>query len=191
MSIDLLKSVSRFRSFHDRETEHAWFRTLVPWIGPEAYLNVVYKAANPSVLKLVADKWRVPEPVADLLGVHNGAMLFSNALNIYGVVEPGTLLNRQDRFQLPPFNMERENESWVVAPDRLLVIGGYRFDGSRACIDRTNGRIYVFKKRNEIPVTSWDTVDDWLNSEVFRLGQLFDHDGKRIGPESETGPPRS
>ena len=116
-------------------------------------------------------------------------MLFAGSLNLYGVVEAGRLLNREDPFSLPPFNIEQENKSWSFHPGRLLVVGGYRFDGSRACIDRSDGQIHVFKKGQRIPAVSWGSLDSWLMGEIARLGLLFDDDGKRTGPESETGPP--
>jgi hypothetical protein len=125
----------------------------------------------------------------DFLSRQNGAMLFSGALNLYGVVQPGQLLNRSDNFSLPPFNIERENDSWVLDKGRLLVVGSYRFDGARACIDRLNSQILVFKKRGNTPIASWSGIEDWVIAEVARLSTLFNNEGKRIGLESEIGPP--
>jgi hypothetical protein len=191
MSIDLLSLVSHFRRFDDRENANASFRTRVPWLAPEAYLNIVYRPAPAKLLSEVAKKWSFPPVVVDFLNHQNGAMLFSGSLNVYGVVEPSRLLNREDRFSLPPFNIEPENKSWSVDPDRLLVVGGYTFDGSRACIDRSDGQIHVFQKGRRIPKVSWSSLDSWLAGEVARLRPLFDDEGKRTGPESDTGPPQS
>jgi hypothetical protein len=189
MNFDLLASVSQFKPFHDEENHLAWFKTLVPWVAPEAYLNIIYKPAAPAVLKSVAEKWRFPAPLISVLSMHNGALLFSTAMNLYGVVAPPKLLNRQDRFLVPPFDIERENQFWPLDRDRLLVIGGYRL-GFRVCIDRNNCRVYAFHKKGpQLPVASWDSIEHWLNSEILRLAKLFDNEGRRIGPESETGPP--
>jgi hypothetical protein len=191
MSIDLLHLVSGFRRFDDQENANASFRTRVPWVAPEAFLNIVYRPAAARLLSEVADRWSFPSVVVDFLRRQNGAMLFSGALNLYGVVESGRLLNRADRFSLPPFDIERENKSWKFDSERLLVVGGYRFDGSRTCIDRMDGQIHVFRKGQRIPAVSWANFDCWLLGEIGRLCALFDEDGKRIGPESETGPPQS
>lgn len=191
MSIDLLSLISQFRPFDDRENATASFRTRVPWVAPEAYLNIVYKPAPAALLSEVAERWSFPSAMVDFLKRQNGAMLFAGSLNLYGVVEPGQLLNREDRFSLPPFNIEQENKSWAFHPDRLLVVGGYRFDGSRACIDRRDGQIHVFQKGQKVPAVSWASFDSWLVGEVSRLQILFDEEGKRIGPEFETGPPQS
>src|SRR5437870_1888415 len=98
MSIDLLTALEGFRSHNDRESTTAWFRTLVPWVGPEAYFNIIYKPASPDLLSEVSRKWQFPSSVIECLTKQNGAMLFSGALSLYGVVEPGRLLNRGDRF---------------------------------------------------------------------------------------------
>ncbi len=191
MSIDLLSLISRFRPFDDRENANASFRTRVPWVAPEAYLNIIYKPAPPKLLSEIAGKLSFPLSVIDFLRQHNGAMLFSGSLSLFGVVEPGRLLNRQDTFSLPPFNIEDENESWSFHRDRLLVVGGYQFDGSSACIDRSDGKIHVFKRKQRIPTISWPSLEFWLTNEIARLGLLFDDDGKRTGSEAETGPPQS
>jgi hypothetical protein len=191
MSVDLVNLVSQFRPSDDRENANACFMTRVPWVAPEAYLNIVYKPAPARLLSEVAERWAFPSVVAEFLSRQNGAMLFSGSLNLYGVVGSGRLLNREDRFSLPPFNIERENKSWTFHPDRLLVVGGYKFDGSRACIDRSDGRIHVFQKGQRIPAVSWARFDSWLLGEIARLRIVFDEDGKRTGPESETGPPQS
>lgn len=191
MCIDLLSLVSKFRRFDDHENANASFRTRVPWIGPEAYLHIVYKPALPKLLSEAAERWSFPAEIFDFLKHQNGAMLFSGSLNLYGVVDPERLLNREDRFSLPPFNLERENTSWKFHPERLLVIAGYRLDGSRVCIDRTDRRIHIFQKGQRIPLASWATFEEWLLSEVERLTDLFDESGRRTSPEAQTGPPRS
>lgn len=190
MNIRLLDLVSRFRAFDDRESQVAWFKTLVPWVAPEAYLNIVYKPAPPRLLDVVGTKLSFPSDVVDFLTQQNGAMLFSGALNIYGVVETGQLLNRRDRFSLPPFDIEGENGSWRLDRDRLLVIGGYRLDGSRACIDRSDSHVHVYQRGQRAPMRSWTSLERWVVDEVDRLGALFEDDGKRTGSESETGPPQ-
>jgi hypothetical protein len=191
MSVDLLSLISDFRPFDDRENANAYFKTRVPSVAPEAYLSIVYKPAPAKLLSGVAERWSFPSVVVDFLSRQNGAILFSGSLNMYGVVEPRRRLNREDRFSLPPFNIERENKSWSFHPDRLLVVGGYRFDGSRACIDRSDGQIHVFQKGQRIPAFSWASFDSWLVVEIARLRLLFDDDGKRTGRDSETGPPQS
>ena len=187
--IDLLKLISKFRAVNNRRSAVAFFQTHVPWVGPEAYLNIIFEPASLEVLSNVGAKMRMPAPLVELLAEHNGAILFSGALSWYGVVDKGQLLNRTNRFSLPPFNIEAENRSWPPPDrDRLLKIGGYGFDGSGVCIDRQNLRILVFHRGAEEPYCSWPTLGDWLNNEIRRLSELFDVSGKRLVDESETLP---
>ena len=88
MSVDLLSLISEFRPFDDRENANAYFKTSVPWVAPEAYLNIVYKPAPEKLLSEVAERLSVPSVVVDFLRRQNGALLFSSSLNMYGVVEP-------------------------------------------------------------------------------------------------------
>ncbi|MDP9112609.1 MAG: hypothetical protein M3O20_02885 [Acidobacteriota bacterium] len=125
MSVDLLELISDIPPLGDVETSAGCFRTLVPWVAPEAFLNIVFKPAPQELLSRLAEKWRFPLTVVDVLVQQNGAMLFSGSLNLYGVVESDTVLNRQDRFSLPPFNIDNENDSWTFDRDCLLVVGGY------------------------------------------------------------------
>jgi hypothetical protein len=188
MSIDLQSLLGRFRVFKDLDNDIAFYRTLVPWVGPEAYLNIIYRAAPAQLLSAAAAKLRFPVPVFEFLSQYNGAKLFSGALNLHGVVEPGRLLNRSDSFSLPPYNIEGANRSWSVDPQRLLVIGVYQFDGSQVCIDRSSGRIFLFKKKPTTAGASWTNFESWFREEISRLCSLFDRDGRRLCPESATIP---
>ena len=110
--IDLPSLIGKFRAVNDRESEVAFFHTHVPWVAPEAYLNIIFKPAAPDVLSGVGAQIKIPVPVLQLLARHNGANLFSGSLSLYGVVGKRQLLHRGDSFSIPPFNIELENRSW-------------------------------------------------------------------------------
>lgn len=187
--VDLLKLVSVFQGVKNRESDAAFFQTQVPWVASEAYLNIIFKPAPPDILSETGARMRIPAPVLELLAQHNGAILLSGALSLWGVVRKGQLLNQSDRFSLPPFNIESENRSWPP-PDRerFLKIGGYGFDGSGVCIDRHNLNVAVFRRNEQKPYCSWKTLDNWLNDEIRRLVTLFDVSGKRLVDEVMTLP---
>jgi hypothetical protein len=137
MTTNLLDLVSKFRDVNNRESEGAFFRTPAPWVGPEAYLNIIFKPAPRDVLADAGSRLNIPFALTEFLAKQNGAILFSGVLSIYGTHWPGQLLNRSDTFSRLPFNIEFENSN--CSPDdpaRLLTIGGYGSDGSRVCIDR-------------------------------------------------------
>lgn len=189
---DLSSMLSKFEPVKDRESEVAFFRTHVPWVAPEAYLNIVYKPAERAALVDVAARLRIPEPWVQFLAWNNGARLFSAYVYVFGVVRPGTLLNRRDHWSLPPVNIEHLNISAKPLDLRLyLVIGSYGFDGSLVCIDRDSGRTLVFHRGETAPYASWTTAEEWVREEIQRLASLFDSKGKLLVDEAMTLPPRT
>jgi hypothetical protein len=193
MTMDLLKALSHFQVANDRENDSALYRTHVPWVGPLAYLNILFKGAPEEVLLVVARSLKMPMALVEFLRRHNGVILFSGALSVYGVHGPGQLLYREDPFFDLPFNIELENRNWPPHDrKRFLAFGGYGFDGSRVCIDRVDSRIYLFQRGKEtlLPTASysWQNLHEWLSSEIARLSVLFDTRGKRLVDESLTVP---
>ncbi len=173
-----------------REGAHACFLTATPWVGPAAYLHVVFRPAPKAPLREVAERWRFPTEFTDLLREHNGMILFSGSIAVYGVVPSGQLINRTDPYARLPFNIEPENASWSHDPDRFLVIGGYQEDGSRACMDRMTSEVFVFPRRGTDPIVVFGTLDQWLTSEIARYRNLYDREGRLFGTPEATGPPR-
>src|SRR4029077_4010155 len=193
MAINLLRALSNFEAVNDRESETAFFRTHIPSMAPLAYLNIIFKGAREEMLLGAAQRLRMPEPLIESLRQHNGAILFSGALSIYGVHRPGQLLYREDPLFDLPFNIELENRNWPPHDrGRFLAFAGYGFDGSTVCIDRGDSRIYLFQRGKETLVAtashSWQDLDAWLNSEIIRLSVLFEARGKRLVDESQTVP---
>ena len=195
MMVELLSLLSKFRVLNDRESEAAYFRTNIPWVGSQAYLNIVFKPAPPEVLVDTAGRLGMPGSLVEFLQIQNGAILFSGALSVCGVHRPGQLLNREQPFSQLPFNIEDENDDWPPNdPERFLSLGGYSFDGSEVCIDRGDSRIYLFQRDEEAlassPSASWRSLEEWITSEISRLSFLFSHDGHRLAAESQTLPVR-
>lgn len=194
MSVEILSLLSAFRSRADEESQLAYFRVPVSWLGPHAYLNIVFKPCPQSLLAEAARRLRMPSPLIDFLKLQNGASLFAGALGIYGVRSPGQLLKRDERLFHLPFDIEEENYSWPPFDcGRLLAIGGYGFDGSTVCIDRSDLRVHLFRRGDHIlsatASASWRDLDEWISNEISRLSSFFDQDGKRLVDESLTVPP--
>jgi len=82
--IDLPSLITKFRAVNDRESEAASFHTHVPWIAPDAYLNIIFKPAPPDILSSMGAQMEIPVPVLQLLARHNGAVLFSDSLSVFG-----------------------------------------------------------------------------------------------------------
>lgn len=191
MAIELLKLLSEFDAAHDKENTVASFRTEV---AAGVYLHVIYKPASRGVLAQVARRLKLPHSFEEFLAVQNGAHLFAGALSLYGAVHAGTLLDRRNPFSLPPFDIEDANGSWPIDRSRLLVIGGYQFDGSKVCLDRQDQHVELFRPTqqgwSQLPAQSWRSLDQWITQEIARLSLLFDKAGKKLADESQTVPPQ-
>jgi hypothetical protein len=192
----LIKLLSKFHSFNDRESEAAFFLTNVPWVAPQAYLNIIFKPAPTDALNHVKTALALPASFCELLGSQNGAIMFSGALCIYGVHKPRQLLDRSNPFALPPFDIELENSNWP--PDdaeRLVAIGAYGADGSRVCMDRFKLHLELWPREaprlRSSPPLLWESLDQWILSEIPRLSMLFNETGKLLVADAETLPLQS
>lgn len=193
MSLRVLELLSEFDAKDDREGKFASFRTHVPWVAPEAYLNIVFGPAPREILTSAVRRLKIPRVFVDFLAWQNGAILFSGALHIYGVHGANQYLDRSDVFARLPFNIDDENASCGFCdPDRLLAVGGYGFDGSLVCIDRRDLGVGLFKKNDTLlrpaPTVVWEGLDHWLRSEINRLSILFDRQGHLLASDVETLP---
>jgi hypothetical protein len=194
VALDLLRSLSRHAtSLDSREGKFARFLGHVPSAAPLAYLHIVFKPADSRVLAEVALRLRMPRSCVDFLKVQNGANLFLGALDIYGVHEPGQLLNRQDPFSRLPFNIEVENRNWGAVDSReFLAIAGYEFDGSQICISRSSEAVYLFEGEADFltsePSMHWPNFDEWITLEIARLAAIFGSGYGRLPHKSKTVP---
>jgi hypothetical protein len=188
--IDLLKLLSKFENVNNQENDVAYHLTHVPWVAPLAYLNIIYKPAAPTTLESVSDVMRIPKPWKEFLAATNGARLFSAYLYVYGVVEPGTLLDRSDPFRLPPINLEQTNRGLTLDRQQYLEIASYGQDGSMVCLDRQKNTVSAFHRGSKTAYASWPTCEEWLNLEVKRIAGLFDSRGKLLADGDATLPSR-
>lgn len=175
----------------ERESGTAYFYNFTPWVAPKAYLHVVFKGAAAAALTEVDDILHLPRDWREELSQQNGAFLFSGALDVYGVHAPGALLNRRDVFERLPISIVSENSSWAPKDsERLVVVGGYQFDGTLAVLDRNDGSVSAMPRRSKTVLIRWPDTDSWLTAEIERLSKLFDERGKITVSEEETLPGR-
>jgi hypothetical protein len=193
METSILQVLSKYRNVDDRESEEAFFRTRVPWCGEAAYLHIIFKPIERKTLLEASARLSIPPVLVKFFQFQNGAILFSGAISVYGIHSPGQKLRRADPLFALPFNLETENSNWPpFNPSRFLTIGGYGFDGSRVCIERTSNQMFLFKRGERTllstPLKSWPSFEQWLQNEVARLGLLFDRTGRRLVDEALTIP---
>jgi hypothetical protein len=180
MYIDLLNLLKKFDDADDVETDTAIYRTRVPSVGPEAYLNVIFKPSAAEVREGVASNLHFPPPLVTFYSEWNGARLFVNGINIYGCVPQGQLLRRTESFALSPFNIEAVNREFAnsLYAQNLVCIGSYGWDRSLVCVDRRSFEVVCFRgedlgMRRKI----WRSLERWIVSELARIEVYFDASG--------------
>jgi hypothetical protein len=182
-ALDLLALLSRFDNLSDRETDHAYFRTLVPSVAKYGYLSVVFKPQAPDIVAAVSTELNLPPALCEFYTSWNGARLFFGALSIRGCLPAGQLLNRSDPFALLPFDLRESGRGLASRLERkgLLRIGTYNADGSIVCISRDSGRVECYVEEDLGRVRqAWGSVNEWLVSEIARISLLFDSKGNRL-----------
>jgi len=191
VSIDLLAALGKFRNISDRETDHAYFKTKVPSVAPEAYLNIVYKPAAPDIRAELEKELQLPSSLVEFYQQWNGARLFVTALSIYGCIPRNYLICRTDPFRLLPFNLRELNREcgWQAAKRNLICIGTYSYDGSIVCMRRKSQEIVCyFGEQFGEERQSWSNLDEWLGEEISRLSICFDENGNRLVPKENLLP---
>jgi hypothetical protein len=184
---DLYKLLREFEDINDQESETAYFRTNVPSVAPLAYLHIIFKPVPDPVRSERTQALQIPRSLADFYRAQNGAILFSGSMSIYGLHQPGQLIERDDVFRILAFNIEDHNSE----PPRpsLLCCGGYSVDGSSVWIDRIDGIIYRYMQHLRAPCNTWRSLEEWIGHEISRLSALFDRRGTNLSDLSFTAPP--
>jgi len=173
----------------ERVSGAATFYNFAPWIAPQAHLHIVFKPADRATLNETGSLIELPQDWQDTLAVQNGAILYSNAISIYGVRASTALLNRIDVFEMPPYSIIDENRNWPVNPiERFVVIGGYSYDGTRVALDRQDGSVLAIPRKSEEVLCCWPNPDVWISEELKRFAVLFDRQGKILVGREQTLP---
>ena len=183
MAINLLAMLGKFKKMADQETEDAYFRTKVPSVGPDAFLNIVYKAPPREVSDEVELDLRLPSSLSDFYRQWNGARFFVGGLSVYGCVPSGQQLDRTSPFKLLPFNIREVNREFSrqVNDAGLVCIGSYSYDRSIVCMRRESQSVVCFVGKDFSNVRrEWRNLEHWLAEELLRLSLLFDEEGNRL-----------
>ncbi len=191
MNLELMELLNKFRAVDDVETPHAFYKTRLPSIAPEAYLNVIFKPASPEVRQEFARTLGFPPRLVSFYSQWNGAHLFMNGVHIYGCVRHGQLLTRTASFSLPPFNIEPVNRGLArkVEAQDLVCFGSYGFDTSLVCVDRRSLEVICFKGKDlNVKRQTWPGLEQWIVSELQRLAMYFDDLGNCLVDRSQLLP---
>lgn len=162
-----------------------------PHIGSEAWLNSMYDALTEcDVMAMEKSMGRkIPTQYRDfLLNCSNGLNIMNTTLCLFGcrkMIGRDILASRQpfDLLTLNKYKSERPRN----ATSNLFFFGGYDWDGSQVYLT-DDGKVHFCTRENCASLKEWNSIDDFLTSEIHRIYTMFDDKGVEIDESTPTIP---
>ena len=192
--IQLDEALQPFMGPGDHDGEQSMRIKHLPAVGPLAYLHVIYKPVDSTIVLAALERVVGTSLLGDFYMLQNGAELFSGSIRIYGCVAPGTRLDRSRPFSLPPLDLVEINQQYLSSTERSRVIriASYSVDRSIVCIERDSAEVVCFRGDGfETERRRWASMEAWLLEEIERLSWLFSPAGQLLVDEEATLPATS
>lgn len=162
-----------------------------PQIGSEAWLNFMYETLSESdvVAMEKSIERKIPAQYRGfLLNCSNGLNIMNTTLCLFGcrkMIGRDIIASRQP-FDLVTLNIYKSERPRNATPD-LFFFGGYDWDGSQVYFT-DDGKVHFCTRENCASLKEWDSLDDFLTSEIHRIYTLFDDKGAEIDESTPTIP---
>ena len=187
MAVDLLQLLAKFKEINDSEFETIIYKTHVPSVAPQAYLNVIFRPAPQALREARVRQLRMPQALAEFYAAHNGAGLLSGTIRIFGILPDTYQIQRTDWFRkrIPHdiLDVYREYSRHLEVRDQVCF-ADYSYDKSAVCIGRGSGQITCYFDEDFARIRqTWPSFEEWITSEIARLSFCFDEQGNRLVAE--------
>jgi len=188
--MNLIESFARALPPRDQvETRNATRLTRLSW-GESAYLHTIIKPVEFSIVTEVAQELDFPPSLVVHFRRCNGAQLFVASVTCRGMSLFGCRERDKpfDRSSSEPSAIDIRQKKGVVSG--CVVFGSYGYDGSMLMLDRQDETVRCSYGRDAARTRrQWPSLDEFLESEVQRMSQLFAPDGTCLVPCAELVPP--
>ncbi|HEX5152216.1 MAG TPA: SMI1/KNR4 family protein [Parafilimonas sp.] len=189
--IDSIEKLKIYSSLGEKKTENG--STLIgkaPHIAPYAWLNTIYSPlSDEQILELEKQiDVKVPDCYKSFLKISNGLQVL-HSLSLYGL--RFNFKRTIEEAEQQPFSIITPNtlEKPKNAGKNIFYIGGYSSgDGAWLYIDLQTNIVHLCKKWKVKSLYQWSSFEVMLSSEIERLLQLFDKNGKKLNPNKNTLP---
>lgn len=161
-----------------------------PHIASEAWLNSVYPCLSERdtlELEALLGTTIPPEYRHFLQNISNGMNVLVDELCLFGK-RKNYIRTSMDATRQPFSLSDALEEKPHNATTDMFFIGGYSWDGSKLYIDKRDDRVYYCSRYDSTPLKSWDSLSKMLISEIERLYNLFDINGRPIDENEPTIP---
>ncbi|KMQ59537.1 1,3-beta-glucan synthase regulator [Chryseobacterium angstadtii] len=175
----------------DNSSDGAMMIGKAPHKGPKGWLNIIYPKLNTEEINLLEKELDtvLPKDYKEfLMKYSNGGNFMSSTLSLDGLRRHMTRdpkANSRQPFSIITPNIHERPEN---AKDNYFFIGGYRWDGSHLYIDKETNLVHCCERWDATSKFQWKSFEEMLLSELKRLYQLFDDNGKEIDDDQSTLP---
>ncbi len=165
----------------------------VPHVAPEAWLHILYKGLGANEMAEYETRFPVKFPNAyrEFLRMANGVNIFSDSTAVWGYRESYI---RKGETAYQPYDLLLLNQERPRGcPDSWLFFGSYSWGrGSDVHFDTSlgvdNSEVFRIARDSTTILNKWSSFNDWFVTEVERLANLFDENGKKKNPQEPTIP---
>lgn len=162
-----------------------------PHIGSEAWLNSMYETLTESDIVAMEQSMerKIPVQYQDfLLNCSNGLNIMNTTLCLFGYrkMTGRDIIASRQPFDLVTLNRYKSERPRNATPD-LFFFGGYDWDGSQVYLTH-DGKVHYCKPFDCLSLKEWNSIDDFLTSEIRRIYSLFDDNGVEINEQVPTIP---
>lgn len=145
----------------------------------KSYLNVLFNPVASSAIRSAQEAFSCTfhSSLLEFYEQHNGIMLFSESLRIYGVEASDAGL--YDPYDIIAQNIDDNIQAYGKQFENYVVFGYY--SSCLFCFDKTNlAALYVVDTEQEKVVYTFASITDLLNHYVDYLIDEYDQHGKKI-----------
>ena len=123
-----------------------------------------------------------------LLNCSNGLNIMNTALCLFGCrkLAGRDITASRQPFDLVTLNTYKSERPKNATPD-LFFFGGYDWDGSQVYLTN-DGKVHFCYPNDCTSLKSWNSLDDFLTSEILRIYSLFDDNGVELDESTPTTP---
>ena len=190
MTITLESKLNKYKNIRDFEFNGIKFRTNIPYVGPYAYLNIIFPPATMEIQRQKILPLNLPSEIALFYQNYNGASILNGSIDIYGFLPDSYSLNRRNWKDILPYDIMEDNITEDGNfPNNKLIFGSYGYDRSDLIIDINDGTVICENvEKDETFSIRWPSLTNWYESEIDRLNEIFDENGKLLTDIKNTLP---
>ncbi len=161
-----------------------------PHVARQAWLHSIYPTLNEQEVGTLERELNMPIPESYkwfLQHGSNGLDIFVAKFFLYGLRKD---MGRTIAASRQPYSPDIANidERPKNAKKSYFFIGGYKWDGSNLYIDTETNFVHFSDRWDSTSLFKWNSFEEMLVSEIKRLVQLFDENGKIIDAKLYTTP---